>query len=106
MVFVLDTFFYFVYTECIYIGGIVKIAKVFKSGNSQAVRIPKEFVFTSKEVEIFQRNDEIILREVSKNLGKAFELLTHFPNDCFSEKRKVYSDSDIGTFHHPLATNL
>ena len=66
----------------------MKTAKVFKSGNSQAVRLPKEFAFSSKEVEIFQRNDEVILREVPKNLGKAFELLTQFPKDCFNEKRK------------------
>ncbi len=66
----------------------MKTAKVFKSGNSQAVRLPKEFAFKSKEVEIFQRNDEIILREVPKNLGKAFNLLTQFPKDCFNEKRK------------------
>lgn len=66
----------------------MRTAKVFKSGNSQAVRLPKEFAFKSKEVEIFQRNDEVILREVPKNLGKAFELLTRFPKDCFKEKRK------------------
>lgn len=66
----------------------MKIAKVFKSGNSQAVRLPKEFAFTSKEVEIFRHNDEIILREIPKNLGKAFELLTQFPKDCFHQKRK------------------
>ena len=38
-------------------------AKVFKSGNSQAVRLPKAFRVQSKEVEISRRGDEIVLRE-------------------------------------------
>ena len=36
---------------------------VFQSGNSQAVRLPKEFRFKSKTVEIFRRGDEVVLRE-------------------------------------------
>ena len=30
-------------------------ARIFKSGNSQAVRLPKEFRFRAKQVEIFRR---------------------------------------------------
>ena len=37
-------------------------AKIFKSGNSQAVRLPKEFQFDVSEVEIFRRGDEVVLR--------------------------------------------
>ena len=37
-------------------------ARVFKSGNSQAVRLPKEFRIDAKEVEILRRGDEIVLR--------------------------------------------
>ena len=36
---------------------------VFQSGNSQAVRLPKEFRFKTKTVEIFRRGDEVVLRE-------------------------------------------
>ena len=36
---------------------------VFTSGNSQAVRLPKAFRFSSKTVEIERRGDEIVLRE-------------------------------------------
>ncbi len=39
------------------------IAKVFQSGNSQAVRLPKEFQFDVSEVEIFRRGTEVILRK-------------------------------------------
>ena len=38
-------------------------AKVFRSGNSQAVRLPKEFRLKSKEVEIFRRGRELVLGE-------------------------------------------
>lgn len=66
----------------------MKLAKVFKSGNSQAIRLPKEFRFRSKEVEIFKKGNTIILREKTKNLKRAFELLTSLPDDFFSEKRE------------------
>ena len=62
-------------------------AKVFKSGNSQAVRLPKEFRVASDEVEIFRRGDEIVLRERPRNLSRAFELLCALPED-FLEDRK------------------
>ena len=47
-------------------------AKVFRSGNSQAVRLPKEFRVSSNEVEIFRRGDEIVLRERPGTLATAF----------------------------------
>lgn len=42
---------------------------VFQSGNSQAVRLPKEFRFKSKTVEIFRRGDEVVLREKPRTVG-------------------------------------
>jgi antitoxin VapB len=56
-------------------------ARVFRSGNSQAVRLPKQFRFKSKEVEIFRRGNEIILREKEKSLARAFDLLASLPDD-------------------------
>ncbi len=55
-------------------------AKVFRSGNSQAVRLPKQFRFNSDEVEIFRRGDEIVLREKPKSLARAFALLCDLPD--------------------------
>lgn len=66
----------------------MKLAKVFKSGNSQAVRLPKEFQFHSKEVEIFKRGDDVILHEKPQNLKHAFELLTSMPDDFFASGRQ------------------
>lgn len=55
--------------------------RVFKSGNSQAVRVPKEFQFDVDEVEIFRRGDEVVLRKRVLNLVPAFELLAGLPDD-------------------------
>ena len=41
---------------------MVQIVKVFRSGNSQAVRLPKEFRFSVNEVEISREGDALILR--------------------------------------------
>lgn len=56
-------------------------ARVFRSGNSQAVRLPKQFRFKSKEVEIFRRGDDIILREKVATMARAFDLLASLPDD-------------------------
>ena len=56
-------------------------ARVFRSGNSQAVRLPKQFRLNSEEVEIFRRGDEIVLREKDGNLVRAFDLLAGLPDD-------------------------
>lgn len=64
------------------------ITKVFKSGNSMAVRLPKEFQIKSGAVEILQRDGEIIIREIPQNLSSAFELLTSLPEDFFSDGRE------------------
>ena len=56
-------------------------AKVFRSGNSQAVRLPKEFRFKAKEVEVFRRGDEVVLREKATPLARAVDLLASLPDD-------------------------
>ena len=39
-----------------------QFAKVFRSGNSQAVRLPKDFRFDVEEVEVSREGDAVILR--------------------------------------------
>jgi len=46
---------------------MTQVAKVFKSGNSQAVRLPKEFRFSVEEVEVSREGDAIILRPHADN---------------------------------------
>jgi antitoxin VapB len=66
----------------------MKTAKIFKCGNSQALRLPKDFQFVSTEVDIFRRGTDVILREKPKNIKHAFELLTRLPSDFFSSGRE------------------
>lgn len=63
------------------------IARVFQSGNSQAVRLPKEFRVSVNELEIFRRGDEIVLREPGTGLARAFDLLASLPDDFLPEGR-------------------
>lgn len=63
-------------------------AKVFKSGNSQAVRLPKEFRFDVPEVEILRRGQEVVLRKPKRNLEHAFDALASMPRDFLSGGRK------------------
>ena len=64
------------------------IAKVFRSGNSRAVRIPREFQFETDEVEIERRGDEVVLRLPVRNLRGAYEALAALPDDFFAEGRE------------------
>jgi antitoxin VapB len=63
-------------------------AKVFRSGNSQAVRLPKQYRLKSKEVEIYRRGDEIVLREKRGSMVRAFELLAGLPEDVEVRPRR------------------
>jgi virulence-associated protein VagC len=63
-------------------------AKIFRSRNHQAVRLPKEIRVIRKELEIFRGADEIILREKKGGMLRAFELLASLPNDLTIADRK------------------
>lgn len=62
-------------------------ARIFKSGNSQAVRLPKEFRFDVREVEIFRRGEEVVLRKPKRNLRRALDILRALPDDFMAEGR-------------------
>ncbi len=61
--------------------------KIFKSGNSWAVRLPKNFQFRENEVEIFKRGNEVVIRDLRHNLKDAFTLLTQLPEDFYHSPR-------------------
>lgn len=63
-------------------------ARVFKSGNSQAVRLPKEFRFEVDEVDISRRGSEIVLRAPKGSLSRAFSALASMPKDFMSGGRR------------------
>lgn len=69
-------------------GGMVKTAKVFKSGNSQAVRIPKEFHLDAEEVEIRRRGKALVLEPRKRSWTPLFDSLDKFTDDFMGEGRK------------------
>lgn len=57
-------------------------AKIFNNGNSQAVRLPKEFRFESKEVIIRKVENGVLLISQDKNIWKNwFDNLEEFSED-------------------------
>ncbi|MFN8830745.1 MAG: antitoxin [Labrys sp. (in: a-proteobacteria)] len=62
-------------------------ARVFRSGNSQAVRLPKQFRVKGDEVEIFRRGDEIVLREKRATSQTLVDLLDALPESMFADDR-------------------
>lgn len=62
-------------------------ARIFQSGNSQAIRLPKEFRLKVDRVEIFRRGEEIILRELSVNATAIFDILVGLPEDFMADGR-------------------
>jgi antitoxin VapB len=61
---------------------------VFWSGNSQAVRIPKEFLIDAEEVEIRKRGNTILLRPKVRSWKPLFESLAQFSEDFMAEGRE------------------
>jgi antitoxin VapB len=62
-------------------------ARIFQSGNSQAVRLPKELRFDVDQVEIFRRGDEVVLRPVASNAAVIFDALAALPADFMADGR-------------------
>ena len=56
-------------------------AKVFMTGRSQAIRIPKQYRFTTDEVYIEQDGERIILSPKPKSWAQYFASAKHFTKD-------------------------
>ena len=56
-------------------------AKLFKSGRSQAVRLPKEFRFEGKEVRVSRHGDGVLLRPMKVDLDALFAKLDSYGVD-------------------------
>ena len=68
--------------------------RVFKSGNSQAVRIPKEFQFenTDMELEISRTHDGLVIRPVHKKLIRVLDKFARFSSDFMQQGRETSRD--------------
>lgn len=72
-------------------------AKVFTTGRSQAVRLPKEFRFTGDEVNVTRIGDLIVLCPKGKEDEIFFSSLGNFTNDFYesvaSARKELLPDS-------------
>lgn len=59
----------------------MKKAKIFKNGQSQAVRLPKEFRFEGEEVYIQRYGNAVILMPIKKSWENLRESLNQFSDD-------------------------
>ena len=64
----------------------MKIAKLFKNGQSQAVRLPKEFRFDGNEVLIKRMGSAVILLPMAKSWDSLVASLEQFTPDFLSER--------------------
>jgi len=64
----------------------MKTAKIFQNGQSQAVRLPKEFRFDDSEVFIKKSGNVVQLIPRSDSWNSLFESLKKFSNDFMSER--------------------
>jgi antitoxin VapB len=67
---------------------IMTLARVFKSGNSQAVRLPKEFRLDADQIEIFRDGQDLVLRQLPLNGAAVFDLLSSLPADFKADGRQ------------------
>ena len=64
------------------------IAKVFKSGNSQAIRLPKEFRLKVTQVELVREGDDIVIRQPKKStLMDAYDAFAGIADDFLKDGR-------------------
>ena len=62
-------------------------AKIFISGHSQAVRIPKKYRFDVKEVKISQMGKSIVLTPISRGWKQLFNNISKISNNDFLQER-------------------
>jgi len=66
----------------------MKTAKLFRNGESQAVRLPKEFRFAGKEVFIKRVGDAVVLLPKAKSWDTLIESLAKFPDDFMNDREQ------------------
>jgi len=66
----------------------MKTAKLFKNGQSQAVRLPKEFRMSGTEVYIKKLGEAIVLLPKDQSWRPLFNSLDHFAKDFNIERNQ------------------
>lgn len=71
----------------------METAKVFDSGNSQAIRIPKKFKLKGKEAYITKIGDAIVILPMKHKWNSLIDSLDKFSIDFFSERVQPQMES-------------
>jgi antitoxin VapB len=71
----------------------MKSAKLFKNGESQAVRLPKEFRFSGDEVFIKRVGNAVVLLPKARSWDTLLDSLAKFPSD-FMTNREQPTEAD------------
>lgn len=68
----------------------MQTTRIFKNGNSQAVRIPAGIAYDRMDIafEIERNGDEIRIRPARQTLGNVLEKFARFSDDFMSEGRE------------------
>ncbi len=66
----------------------MQVAKLFKNGNSQAVRLPKEFRFNGEQVYIKKVSNGVLLLPHEESWQIMFDALGQFSDDIFENGRE------------------
>jgi len=70
--------------------------KLFKNGNSQAVRIPAELAYNNWDVELVieRQGDELRIRPAQRRMGDVLGKLAQFSPDFMSEGRGIHIERE------------
>lgn len=63
-------------------------AKLFKTGRSQAVRLPKSFRMSGAEVKISKEGNKVILEPLNDSWSSLLMSLSKFPDDFMANGRE------------------
>lgn len=76
--------------------GIMATTKIFKNGNSQAVRIPSELAYAAWDLDLHieRHGDELRIRPVQRRMGDVLGTLAKFSPDFMAEGRGENSEGE------------
>lgn len=77
-------------------GALMNFSRVFKNGNSQAVRIPAELAYERNDldVEIERVGDELRIRPTSRRLAGVMDKFSRFSSDFMAGDRGGQDQAD------------
>jgi len=75
---------------------IMAHTRLFKNGNSQAVRIPAELAYPSNDLDLIieRQGDELRIRPARRRMGDVLGKLAQFSPDFMSQGRELSTESE------------